>query len=173
MAFYIIYCQSFRSNDHVSCYQKYFLIPKRKQIFKRQDEIYRNNKSVPAPFTITEMIKNLNTSPFYVTALDTSNHNAEKISLVQYFSREQVLSIRPLRVKSLPYDALEMAARFCRDSLIELGVNEKNNGTAFGGDNIHILVHVRSSKDTNKTLKVEAKRRWFYGRCWLSCPCFT
>ena len=159
MAFYIIYCQSFRSNDQVSCYQKYFLIPKCKQIFKRQDEIYCNNKNVLAPLTITEIIKNLNTSPSYVTALDASNHNAEKISLVHYFSCEKVLSITPLRVKSLPYDTLEMAANFYRDSLIELGVNENNNGTAFGGDNIQILVHVCSSKGTNKTFKVEAKRR--------------
>lgn len=38
-------------------------------------------KNATAPFTFTEFIKDLNTSPFYGIATDTSYHNTEKISL--------------------------------------------------------------------------------------------
>lgn len=52
MTFYIVYFQSFNSDIQVSCYQKYFLIPKHKQIFKCPHEIHWKNKNVLASFTI-------------------------------------------------------------------------------------------------------------------------
>lgn len=49
------------------------------------------------------------------------------------------------------HETLEMAAVFCRDLLIKLGVNEKNY--SFIGDNKQILVHVCSNKGTNKPIQ--------------------
>lgn len=99
--------------------------------------------------------------------MDAHNDDAEKISLVQYFSREKVLSIRPLSVKSFLHETLEMAADFCRDLLIKLGVNEKNY--SFIGDNKQILVHVCSNKGTNKTYS-KLKQMWFYKSAGCLAP---
>ena len=114
-------------------------------------------KNVLAPHIIAEVVKDINNSSFYSISTDASNHNAEKIFplIVQYFSRKNGLQIKLLRVKSLPNETSETISNFCRESLIELGLDVKKC-VAFGGDNTNTNFGGRLRKGTNNVfLKVK------------------
>lgn len=85
--------------------------------------------------------------------MDARNDVCRKNFSCAVFFSWKVLSIRP-RVKLSGMRLLEMAADFCRDLLIKLGVNEKNYVSI--GDNNKFWCMFAQIKVQTKPFKVEA-----------------
>lgn len=115
-----------RQNNHSRSY----IITSWKQIFKFWDQIYCTNKNTIAPFTTTEIIKDLNASVFYVMTTDACNDKTEYVFTLKpceiVFSWKKGFLIGLLWAKSFSDETSDTTANVSRDFLFcfYLGVHE-------------------------------------------------
>lgn len=93
-------------------------------------------KSVLAPDTTRQLCNELAGVHYFGIATDASNHNAEKIFplIVQYFTPANGMTVKLLKLGSLPNETSSEISKYCIEALEENNI-DKNKCIAFCGDN--------------------------------------